>query len=126
MQDFREGEGGSSYWEAVQLLTAYTFKRLVPCTASGAGGAFERRLGQLRLVPLQQVTEFSKDLAVTAAGNTDRALRPPQPPGRDRFPQIPDAGLHRVPGFLAVRAADHRRQRRRDARYFNANENQRW
>jgi hypothetical protein len=30
LQDYREGGGGSSYWEAARLLTVYTFKRLVP------------------------------------------------------------------------------------------------
>jgi hypothetical protein len=32
---------------------------------SGTGGALERCPGQLRLIPPQQVTEFSKGLAVT-------------------------------------------------------------
>jgi hypothetical protein len=27
LQDYREGGDGSSYWDAVQLLTIYTFKR---------------------------------------------------------------------------------------------------
>jgi len=27
LQDYREGGDGSSYWEAAQLLTVYTFKR---------------------------------------------------------------------------------------------------
>lgn len=30
LQDYREGGNGSSYWEATQMLTVYTFKRLVP------------------------------------------------------------------------------------------------
>lgn len=32
-QDYREGGDGSSYWQAVRLLTLYTFKRLVSDTA---------------------------------------------------------------------------------------------
>ena len=32
-QDYREGGGGTSYWEAARLLTVYTFKRLIPSTA---------------------------------------------------------------------------------------------
>jgi hypothetical protein len=30
LQDYRDGGAGTSYWEAAQLLTVYTFKRPVP------------------------------------------------------------------------------------------------
>jgi len=36
LQDYREGGDGSSYWEAAQLLTVYTFKRPVPSHPDGS------------------------------------------------------------------------------------------
>jgi hypothetical protein len=29
LQDYRDGEDGTSYWEAARLLTVYTFRRTV-------------------------------------------------------------------------------------------------
>ena len=95
----------------------------------GVGGALERRPGQFRLVPPQQVTKFSKGLAVTAikllavvpAEHLSRRSRQAGIGSQ----QIPDAGLQRLLGFPAARAADHRRQWRRDAGIcFCADENQ--
>jgi hypothetical protein len=36
LQDYSEGADGSNYWEAVRLLTAYTFKRPVPHSPGGS------------------------------------------------------------------------------------------
>ena len=35
LQDYRDGGGGSSYWEAARLLTVYTFKRPAGLRHSG-------------------------------------------------------------------------------------------
>jgi hypothetical protein len=68
-----------------------------------------------QLVPPQRVTKFQqgppRHRNQAAAGNTGRALRPPQPPGRDLLPAIPDPDLQRVPGVPSAGAVDHRRQR---------------
>jgi hypothetical protein len=37
LQDYREGGSGPSYWDAVRLLTVYTFKRLVPPRSDSSG-----------------------------------------------------------------------------------------
>jgi IclR helix-turn-helix domain len=96
----------SSTWTGATILTTRRITRWQADqgAAVSRGGVLERRPGQFRLAPPQQVTKFSKGRAV-AAIKLLAAIPGGHSGHRSRqagigSQQIPDAGLQRLPGRL--------------------------